>query len=156
MEWGVCMPDVCTNEDVRKNFEFLFKNGEHEYTSLSWGYCMIYESCFGSMKYLCTNNLGPYIWKFQHFENIILVELNIHWLQLVDGIFDWKFATKSNIYIRIYLYVFSSNHAAVCSTLRNDSQYLVSGIDRVTPFTKFLQVKCAEDPEYTATVVITM
>jgi hypothetical protein len=59
-----------------------------------------------------------------------------------------KICYKSNIYIRIYLYVFSSNHAAVCSTLRNDSQYLVSGIDRVTPFTKFLQVKCAEDPEY--------
>ncbi|CAB4024780.1 Hypothetical predicted protein [Paramuricea clavata] len=32
----------------------------------------------------------------------------------------------------------------------------ISGIDRVTPFTKFLQVKCAEDPEYTATVVITI
>jgi hypothetical protein len=31
MEWGVCMPDICTSEDVSKNFEFLFKNGEQEF-----------------------------------------------------------------------------------------------------------------------------
>ena len=29
IEWGVCMPDVCTKEDVSKNFEFLFNNGKH-------------------------------------------------------------------------------------------------------------------------------
>ena len=33
---------------------------------------------------------------------------------------------------------------------------LVSGIDEVKPSTKLLVVKCAEDPEYTASVVITM
>ena len=29
MEWGVCVPDVCTKEDVSKNFEFLFNNGKN-------------------------------------------------------------------------------------------------------------------------------
>ena len=58
IEWGVCMPDVCTREDVLKNFKFLFKN--------------------------------------------------------------------------------------------------VSAIGGVTPFKKFLQVNCAENPEYTASVVITI
>ena len=58
IEWGVCMPDVCTSEDVLKNFEFLFKN--------------------------------------------------------------------------------------------------VSAIDGVLPFKKFLRVNCAEDPEYTASVVMTI
>ncbi len=27
----MCMPDICTSEDVSKNFEFLFKNGEQEF-----------------------------------------------------------------------------------------------------------------------------
>ena len=36
------------------------------------------------------------------------------------------------------------------------AKYLVSGIQIVTPFSKSIQVKCAEDPEYTVSVVITM
>ena len=35
-------------------------------------------------------------------------------------------------------------------------QYVVSKIYEVTPFTQVLQVKCAEDPEYTTSVVVTM
>ena len=36
------------------------------------------------------------------------------------------------------------------------SQHSVSGIRRVRPSTKFLQVQCAKDADYTASVVITM
>ena len=31
MEWGVCMPDVCTREDVSDNIEFLLYNGKYIY-----------------------------------------------------------------------------------------------------------------------------
>ena len=27
MQWGVCTPDVCTDEDIQKNLKFLLKNG---------------------------------------------------------------------------------------------------------------------------------
>ena len=40
------MPDVCTSEDVLKNFEFLFKNGKHDWCAIPQRKMLDRNSCF--------------------------------------------------------------------------------------------------------------